>query len=454
MKNKSFKRILSIILALVLTLGMLVVPAYAEDDNELEIISSVCVTAVTPTTISVKKINNVYYSLDNTTDWTTDATFYGLYPNTQHKVYYRFGTTGTPKELATVTTKESDYITKGATSIDTSATNTISLSVTHNVAFEDSFSLIYYLPVNSVASYSNVRLLVQKEVYATGASTCTYSSSVYDVKNLPHDIKSDGTDRYMLVYRNISSTELGDTLYLTIYAEDANGVTYISSVSDEYSIEKYCYNNLGKSSVSTGLKAMLVDVLNYGTEAQVYFNHPGNHYVNKSLTTDQKALASNTVYTDWTNCKNSIGSGDITITSNNVSFANTTNLVYYITVPGNTKSYDVSGLSLDTTYDSANPKNGTIKKSIPSSQWLWDSAKSRYTVTLYGISPLDFGCEITAKVMNASGGVKTQVSNTRIYSIESYCTNNSAPTSTTSAGLKTLILSLMKYSYSAREYFK
>lgn len=289
MKNKSFKRILSIILALVLTLGMLVVPAYAEDDNELEIISSVCVTAVTPTTISVKKINNVYYSLDNTTDWTTDATFYGLYPNTQHKVYYRFGTTGTPKELATVTTKESESRTDD-TLIDS---NALSLgSNGYSTSFELKNDLTYRLYLKAANydnnGYTNLHILVERKKYDTTAKNYVWESTIlYPLKD---KVNIGGSLRYEFVYQNMASCEINDQLNITLYA-DKGGKTYISTIFTTSMVQtaKSLY-----SPNDAALNKLVADFLNYGAASQLYFGYNTANLANA----DMGALASYASTTD------------------------------------------------------------------------------------------------------------------------------------------------------------
>lgn len=444
---KNIKRILSLIIVMALLLTMMAVPAMAKDSdtNETDIIGSLYLSA-TPTTITVRGATGSYsFRIDDSTTWTTNATFSGLYPNTEHTVYAK---TGSAPEITVgkITTKAADYVSNAnATSIDAAAPNTFAVTVSHNVSFKDSFSLYYYIPVSSLAGYTNTRILVQRQKYATGETTCTYTQEIFNVSSLPTEVQaSTNALRYLLKYNNIAAAELGEVLYLTVYAEK-DGVTYVSQL-DSYSVAKFAYNNLSKSTVSADNKVMLVDLLNFAAAAQVNFNHNTGNLANAQLTAAQKAMASTLTADSWITCKENIGSGEVQIVSNNVSFGNTTDLIYNVKFPS---AYDMTGVVLEATYTPNNSSLGKQTLIVKSSAFVWDAANSRYKVTLPGVPLTEIGCPITA-VIKKNG---TVVSDTRIYNIESFCKNNYSSAST-SANQKNLVLMLMRYSYSSRKVFK
>ena len=405
---KKVKNHLAVLLVLALVLCLMPATAFALDENETEIISVPCVTKVTPTTISVKAMDNVQYRLGSTGTWTSDAVFSGLYPNTNYTVYYRYGT-GDATSLGVTTTPQAEYITNGsATTIDSSATALSGVSISHNVSFQESFTLYYYIPVSLLNGYTNCRLFIQRKTFDAGATTCTYSNTIVPFSSIPTTVTNNVT-RYTYLYKNIAAAQLGENIYISVYAEK-DGVTYITPV-DDYSIKKYAYNNLAKSTVSANMKSMLVDLLNYGAAAQVYFDRDKNHLVNADLSSEQRALANTSINADsLVNVKASTGSGDATITSNNVSFNNSTLLIYYVTFPEN---YDMTNVVFEATYTSSNAQVGNVKKTIPSSSFVWDATKQRYNITLSGITTTDYGCPITA-VIKKNG---TAISNVRTYDI-------------------------------------
>ena len=58
---------------------------------------------------------------------------------------------------------------------------------------------------------------------------------------------------------------------------------------DNYSVRQYCLNQLSQTSdADTELRALLVAMLNYGTEAQKYFDNAVENFVNEGV--DQSYL--------------------------------------------------------------------------------------------------------------------------------------------------------------------
>lgn len=435
MKNKSFKRILSIILALVLTLGMLVVPAYAEDDNELEIISSVCVTAVTPTTISVKKINNVYYSLDNTTNWTTDATFAGLYPNTQHKVYYRFGTTGTPKELATVTTKQSESRNDG-TLIDSKAPYTFNFGGTNpsytgyitSFDFRNDLTLRYYLKADKVSGFKNFRLLVEHLVYDSTTQQYSWKSTVITA---PAEPVSYSGQRYVFAVPGIAAKEVNDILSVTLYADDANGNTYISSV---YSTSMA---DIAMTGFSTDSKknTLLADFLTYCAAAQTYFQYNTADLATADL--GNYASYVTTTSPTLTKC-NSVVATPAAVKATFKEY--TLDLDYKIALrvypQFDSSISSLNNITLKVNYDSPSLSADTYTFKLKNSSYF----------AIDNILASDFGLPFTFTVYDGD----TAISDSIEYSIENRCRSGVSEGGTK----KALLEAMINYSRSAKAYFQ
>ena len=428
MKNKSFKRILSIILALVLTLGMLVVPAYAEDDNELEIISSVCVTAVTPTTISVKKINNVYYSLDNTTNWTTDATFAGLYPNTQHKVYYRFGTTGTPKELATVTTRESESRTSRAL-IDSNAPYTLDYTgYASSFELKNDLSYRLYLKASKFTGYSNFRILVEHQTYDSTTQSYSWVSSVIKPIDGLHEYA--GAERYVFIYPNLASFQINDKINVTLYAEK-DGKTYIAPI---------CQTSLVDTAMSlfptadAALSKVLADFLNYGAASQTFFSYNTAKLANASMGAYASyATSTNPTLVDVTKTIYKPDVRSASILQPSISVDTKIALLFPTTFSA---GVDPSKVVMKIEYDSP-----TLGKQ--SQQYKFNSVKGCFIVD--GIATFDFATPFTLTIYQGS----TAISSSLRYSVES----RAATMISGDPSLADILYALMKFSHSAQAYF-
>ena len=122
----------------------------------------------------------------------------------------------------------------------------------------------------------------------------TYSSKVdaADITTAEHVIPGAeyeaSSGRYFSSSQGIHAKYLGDTVYLAIYAKLADG-TYAYTRLAPYSPITYANNQL-KNSTNAGLKQLVVAMLNYGAEAQLYFGHNTSALANAALSAEQKAL--------------------------------------------------------------------------------------------------------------------------------------------------------------------
>ena len=96
-----------------------------------------------------------------------------------------------------------------------------------------------------------------------------------------------GSEKYYVVeFAGVTSKEMMDQLQVTVYGPDGNPV----SETKHDSIHDYAERMFATSNDVT-LKALLVDILNYGAEAQTYFGYATANLANKDLTDELKALA-------------------------------------------------------------------------------------------------------------------------------------------------------------------
>ena len=95
--------------------------------------------------------------------------------------------------------------------------------------------------------------------------------------------------RYMAQTAGIPAKCMGDIRYYAAYARLSDG-TYVFSPIYEYSPKKYAMNMLRSSTSSDNQKALCVAMLNYGAEAQKYFNYNTESLMNAELTAAQQAM--------------------------------------------------------------------------------------------------------------------------------------------------------------------
>ncbi|MBQ7344983.1 MAG: starch-binding protein, partial [Oscillospiraceae bacterium] len=99
---------------------------------------------------------------------------------------------------------------------------------------------------------------------------------------------TDGT-LYMVATDGVAAKRMADQMWFKIYAKLSDG-SYVYTDLNYYSAVRYATSILERDSSSDYMKALVVAMLNYGAEAQLYFGHNTDALANASLTDEQKAL--------------------------------------------------------------------------------------------------------------------------------------------------------------------
>ena len=302
--------------------------------------------------------------------------------------------------------------------------HSIPLGITfiHSCAFGNNLSIGYLVKDSDLEGYSDFWLDV------SGTELRNYST-----------ITSGGVRYYRFVYSGIAAKQMGDELTAILYATK-DGET-LQSKPDIYSVKTYAYNQLGKSQDNT-FKRLLVDMLNYGAAAQVYFNYDVGNPVNKDLTDAQKALGTPGTPT-LTPVNNSIPLAGATASfaGKNVAFQNSIALRFYMQFSAEQATENVKLVLSYTAADGA-----AVRKVIPYSEFGDYNATTKHG-TISSISAKDMGAVVTAVIYDGD----TPISETVKYSIETYAYNQLQKS--TDENFKTLVTALMKYGKSAEAYF-
>ena len=174
-------------------------------------------------------------------------------------------------------------LTLGAITLVVGAEEEPSVSVERfNLVFEDNVYLKYAVSFTGVddseINSSNIGMLYftePKEDYTKGGET--HSSGVVGFTTL------DGKKVYTFEYRHITAKQMTEYVYSVAYM-DIDGERYYSEPV-KFSVLEYCYAKLGKigtDNVSTNeeFKSLLVSTLNYGADAQKYFDYNEDRLAN------------------------------------------------------------------------------------------------------------------------------------------------------------------------------
>ena len=118
----------------------------------------------------------------------------------------------------------------------------------------------------------------------------TYTAKITHGDTVVEETFTKYSKDYHCVSYKLAAKQMSDVISVEVYDENGN------CVSDVYktSVRAYAMNMLGKST-DPEIKTLLVDMLNYGTEAQYYFDYKTDDTASRQLTSAQRQLASKSV---------------------------------------------------------------------------------------------------------------------------------------------------------------
>ncbi|MBQ4116734.1 MAG: leucine-rich repeat protein, partial [Clostridia bacterium] len=153
-------------------------------------------------------------------------------------------------------------------------TETPSVSIDKfNLVFEDNVYLKYAVRFDGVEDGSITSDSIGMLYFNEPKTDYTEANATYTSGVVGHTTIED-VKYYTFEYRHISAKQMTDYVYSVAYI-DVDGVRYYSAPV-KYSVLDYCYAKLGKTGVASdneNFKAMLESMLEYGANAQKYFNY-------------------------------------------------------------------------------------------------------------------------------------------------------------------------------------
>ena len=311
------------------------------------------------------------------------------------------------------------------------------------LSFEDVIVMnVYY-------SASNLENVVEM-----GMITYSQEVSTWNVDNaeavVPGYAWSESDGFYYVTTEGIPAKYLGDTIYFAVYSKLTDGsYTYTSLVG--YSPKTYAYNQLKTG--SDEMKPLVVAMLNYGAEAQIYFSHNTGALVNGDLTDAQKALVQDYSAT-MMNAVVAADSSKVGVFTNTsgfsrkyptISFEGAFSINYYF-VPSETPSGNVglyywnqAAYHAATTLTAANA-TGRIIMTL--------NENGEYQAVIEGIAAkdLDRTIYVAAGYSTAAG---SQCSGVIGYSIGAYCVSQASKATT----LQPFAAATAVYGYYAKQLF-
>ena len=307
------------------------------------------------------------------------------------------------------------------------------------------------ITVNAFYTAENIQDVVEMGMitYSTKVSAVDIATAEYVIPGATY-VESSG--RYYSSSQGIHAKYLADTVYMAIYAKLSDG-SYAYSKLAGYSAVQYATSQL-KNSTDTKLKQLVVAMLNYGTEAQVYFGHNVNNLANAALTAEQAGLPE--IYRgDMVSSVPTASATKQGIFANNSGFASRKPAIsfesafcinYFFTpkyAPANGITlyyWNAEDYNANSVLTTANA-TGKIK--------LEGSGTGQYRGDITGISAkaLSEAVYVAAAYKDASGTVWT--SGVLGYSIGAYCSSQASKGS----DIADLAMATAVYGYHAKQYF-
>ena len=154
-----------------------------------------------------------------------------------------------------------------------------------SLSFEgEVFYNVYFTTENLDAAVEDMGLLTWYE-RPTSSAAATVETAEFIIPGASCNTNGE----YMVHTQGIPAKNLGDDLYLRVYAKLSDG-TYVYSPVTWYNAKKYANDILTKSQ-NENMKSLCVAMLNYGAAAQVHFGHNTDNLMNSGLTQEQQTLA-------------------------------------------------------------------------------------------------------------------------------------------------------------------
>ncbi len=311
-----------------------------------------------------------------------------------------------------------------------------------SLTLESDISINFYVLDSVLKSWDDPYVVFTKAVYDETGSITGYETET--VTDFTSKAIEDGSGCHVFTFTGIYATEMGSAVTATLYASKDGAVYEGRTVN--YSVLQYVTNMLNKST-DAGLRTMLVDLLNYGAAAQSYYGYNAASPVNANLTAEQQSYATQENPTLST-CRELIQNEGATVSfkSCTLYMKEKVSINYYLNLSNYAGAVD--DLCVKVSYTDENGKAWT--QTIDSSELLYKEYNGSYyyVANFSALNAMQMRTECKAEVFSKATGER--ISNTLLYSIESFAYSKADDPDT---GLAGLVNAMMKYGNAVEAYF-
>lgn len=305
----------------------------------------------------------------------------------------------------------------------------------HNVEFDNNIAMHYAIKKSDLEGYSDLKLVIDKEVYEKNVATPTVKRCVLEN---PTTYYIDDEEYWHFVFPGVAASEMGNVLEAQLTCT-IDGINYASK-KETYSVKAYAYERLASTTKAT-YRTLLVDMLNYGAAAQIHFGKNAANPVNADLTDIQKGYASSWDDVEITQAANLIELNGATafFDKKNVLFDNKVELAHLITFSSNQK---MDNVKIVFTYD-----NGKGEKTLTVPASKFEKNGDAYVAYCDCLTPAEMGCTVSATIYDGSKAI----SGTLQYGIEAYAADRLQLSSSTT--YKDLMKKMVMYGRATKAHF-
>ena len=302
-----------------------------------------------------------------------------------------------------------------------------------SLTLSSDLAINYYVADGTLEGWEEPYVVFTKEKYdAEGNITGYETQTVTDFS------RKDGCHVY--TFSGISAKEMGSTVTATLYATGNGALANSETVN--YSVLTYAMNQL-QNSTDTKLHTLLVDLLNYGAQAQTYWSYNTANLVNAGLTPDQQALSTKDAPALESHRAVTRQEGaTVHFRSASLSLREKVTINYYLDLTD--YAGDRNDLQVVITYVDTD--------GVPQTAYIDGSAlvqrNGSYCGVFSELNPAQMRTVCTAEVFSKTTGER--VSDTVTYSIESYAADKAGGEDTS---LAELVIAMMKYGDSTCAFF-
>ena len=158
-----------------------------------------------------------------------------------------------------------------------------------SLAFSDEIFVNYYFQIDT---YGDVTLASGGMMYWTAAEYAKLTSYTYDAAyaNKLYIVKNNSSYNFKALGDGIAAKNYTDKVYARAYVIDGDG-NYVYGDIIEYSVITYAQKAFAQTaSKYDKLKTIMIELLDYGTATQIYFNHNTDALANAVVTAELRAM--------------------------------------------------------------------------------------------------------------------------------------------------------------------